>query len=416
MRFTVSAIAAICAAGIAASAFAQTPSFAEFDRKAKAGEHLTVSFFGASLTWGSNASDQGTTSYRARVAQFLEKKYPDAHFTFRDGAIGGTGSQIAVFRLERDALRYKPDMLFLDFTANDDIYSDNPESLASYESIIRRTLQQGVPIVQVIFPFQWNVQNVTQEQIDSYKRLVAHKELSKYYNTAVGDAVSLIFQKLEAGETTIKDVWPLDGVHPHDQGYIYFAEAAINAMEAAIAEGRECVIPEEMKYADTYMTWKRQLISELNLPEQWKTGLANVNGRFYDFQPARWLDETTVATNGAPALEFKFRGETIIIWGETSVDCAQLLVVVDGRLLNNPHYNPKRDTVPPYIFDCGRQGRSIGGPGYLNLPLFSKLENPDAEHTLLLIPQFDATNPKSDIRIESLCVAGGKDPAVWSAK
>ncbi|MGI6496290.1 MAG: SGNH/GDSL hydrolase family protein [Kiritimatiellia bacterium] len=414
MRFVFPLLAALVFSASLASA--QTPSFAEFDRKAKAGERLTVSFFGASLTWGSNASDQGTTSYRARIAQRLEAKYPDAHFTFRDGAIGGTGSQIAVFRLERDALRYKPDLLFLDFTANDDIYSDHPESLASYESLIRRTLQQGVPVVQVIFPFQWNVQNVTQEQIDSYKRLVAHKELSAYYNTAVGDAVSLIFQKIESGETTVKDVWPIDGVHPHDVGYAYFADAAWDALEGAIAEGRECTIPAEMKYAGTYMAWKRQLVSELGLPEAWKTGLANVNGRFYDFQPSRWLDEITVATNGAPALEFVFRGSTIILWGETSLDCARLLVVVDGHLMDNPHYNPKRDTLSSYVYDCGRQGRTIGGPGYLNLPLFSNLENPDDEHTLLLIPLFDASNPKSEIRIESLCVAGGKDPAIWAAK
>ena len=412
----IAPVAAIAATAIAASAIARTPSFAEFDRRARAGEHLTVSFFGASLTWGSNASDQGTTSYRARVAQRLEAKYPDAHFTFRDGAIGGTGSRLAVFRLERDALRHDPDLLFLDFSANDDIYSDDPDSLASYESLVRRSLLQGVPVVQVIFPFEWNVKNVTQEQIDAYKRLVAHKRIARHYNTAVGDAISLVFQKIEAGETTVKEVWPLDGVHPHDRGYLFFADAAWDAFESAVAEGRECVVPDEMLHADTYMTWKRQKISELGLPPEWKTGLANVNGRFYDFQPSRWLDETTVATNGAPALSFKFRGSTMAIWGETSVDCARLLVCVDGRLMDNPHYNPQRDTQPPYVFDCARQGRTIGGPGYLHLPLFYGLENPDEEHTLLLIPLFDAANPKSDIRIESLCVAGGADPAVWAAE
>ena len=67
------------------------PDFAEFDRRAKAGERLTVVFFGASLTWGANATDPLLTSYRAVMANRLEQKYPAAHFTFRDGAIGGTG-------------------------------------------------------------------------------------------------------------------------------------------------------------------------------------------------------------------------------------------------------------------------------------------------------------------------------------
>ncbi|MGB2998239.1 MAG: hypothetical protein WBC59_06340, partial [Phycisphaerae bacterium] len=33
-----------------------TPSFADFDRRAQQGERLNVVFFGASLTWGANAS------------------------------------------------------------------------------------------------------------------------------------------------------------------------------------------------------------------------------------------------------------------------------------------------------------------------------------------------------------------------
>jgi len=91
-------ITAVCLLNIGAQA-APTPSFADFDQRAKAGEHLNVVFFGASLTWGSNATDPQLTSYRARVSQQMTKAYPQAHFTFRDAAIGGTGSQLGVFRL-----------------------------------------------------------------------------------------------------------------------------------------------------------------------------------------------------------------------------------------------------------------------------------------------------------------------------
>ncbi len=40
--------------------------------------------------------------------------YPRARFTFHDGAIGGTGSQLGVFCLQRDVLRYQPDLVFID--------------------------------------------------------------------------------------------------------------------------------------------------------------------------------------------------------------------------------------------------------------------------------------------------------------
>ena len=113
-------------------------SFGAFHRRAQAGERLSVVFFGASLTWGANASDPNLTSYRARTADRLRAEYPEARFRFWDAAIGGTSSQLGIFRLERDVLRRKPDLVFVDFSANDDIYSADPERLASYEAIVRR--------------------------------------------------------------------------------------------------------------------------------------------------------------------------------------------------------------------------------------------------------------------------------------
>jgi hypothetical protein len=165
------------------------PSFAEFDQRAKAGERLTVVFFGASLTWGANATDPQLTSYRALVAQRLEAAYPQAHFTFRDAAIGGTSSQLGVFRLDRDVLRHKPDLVFLDFSANDGINDATPETLASYESLMRRIITEArAPLVQVIFPFGWDVKFA---DFNKMKRRTAHISLSGTYNTTVGDAISL---------------------------------------------------------------------------------------------------------------------------------------------------------------------------------------------------------------------------------
>ncbi len=199
--------------------------FARFDRRARAGEHLNVVFFGASLTWGANASDPQLTSFRGLVAQRLEAAYPKARFKFWDAAIGGTGSQLGVFRLERDVLRRNPDLVFLDFSANDGISDANPETLASYESLVRRIiLEAGAPVVQVIFPFMWDV---TKGNTDGMKRREAHHAISKAYNTAIGDAIVLCQERVKSGQTTAQKLWPFDGVHPGDQGYVVFADAGM---------------------------------------------------------------------------------------------------------------------------------------------------------------------------------------------
>ena len=278
------------------------PSFSDFERRAKAGDELTVAFFGASLTWGANATDPERTSYRADIAREFQQTYPRAHFTFWDGAIGGTGSQLGVFRLDRDCLSHHPDLVFLDFSANDDIYSDSPESLASYESLMRRIIVQGhAPVVQVMFPFKWNV---AAGEIAKMKRRDAHIALSNAYGTALGDAISLVTVRVAADPTLVDQIWDLDGVHPGNLGYSMFAEAAWKAYQSAAASNLVCHAPDKMRYADTYMSYARVKISTLGaLPDGWCTGMPNRTSAWYDGLMSRWLDDETIASNRKPTVD-----------------------------------------------------------------------------------------------------------------
>ncbi|MGI5869017.1 MAG: SGNH/GDSL hydrolase family protein [Kiritimatiellia bacterium] len=104
----------------------------------------------------------------------LEARYPEARFTFIDGAIGGTGSDLGVFRLQRDCLAYKPDLVFLDFSANDNVHKPQPERLAAYESLVRRLVTEGrCPVVIAVFPFKWDVALGT---ADNMPGRIAHRK------------------------------------------------------------------------------------------------------------------------------------------------------------------------------------------------------------------------------------------------
>lgn len=231
---------------------AHATSFANFDRKALAGERLTVAYFGASLTWGANASDHARTSYRARMSQKLEARYPEAHFTFIDGAIGGTGSNLGVFRLSRDCLAYKPDLVFLDFTANDDIDSDEPETLATYESLVRRIVTKGnCPVVPVIFPFKWNSKPGTANDM---KDRIAHLKIAEAYGAPIGDAVVYIQNMVAKDASIVEQIWNIDAVHPGDYGYQIFADAAWQGFEDGLKKQKVCHAPAAMLHADTYMS------------------------------------------------------------------------------------------------------------------------------------------------------------------
>jgi lysophospholipase L1-like esterase len=403
------------AGGPAVPAEPAAASFADFDRRALAGERLSVVFFGASLTWGANATDQAHTSYRARVAEMLEAHYPAAHFRYHDGAIGGTGSQLGVFRLDRDCLRWKPDLVFLDFSANDDIYSDNPESSASYEAIVRRLVDEAkVPVVQVLFPFKWNIKR---SDLPGMKRRDIHYGISKAYNTGIGDAIELIIDRVEAGKTTVDRVWNTDGVHPGDEGYVMFAEAAWQGFEQAVAEKRVCRAPEKMLYADTYLHSNRFHPASLDpLPPGWRIGKPALTAVNYDWLMSRWLDDLAIAANtrkvkGAdgkdttekvPAvapLRLKVNASYVCVFGEASAASGRFRVKIDGEAVTGKNGQKKGEDT----FEGNRWG---GGYGHLAYELAHGLDT--ATNHLVEIEPVLADDKEQELRIESLCVAGGR--------
>lgn len=402
---------------MAASIGAATPSFGEFAQRAKAGERLNVVFFGASLTWGANATDPQLTSYRARASQQMTAAYPQAHFTFWDASIGGTGSQLGVFRLERDVLRHNPDLVFLDFSANDDIYQDTTETLASYESLVRRIITEGhAPVVQMILPFGGNVQAA---DFDKMKRRTAHIAIAKAYNTTVGDSIRLAVERVRSGDTTIEKLWPNDWVHPGDAGYQLFADAAWTAFQDGVKRDVVCAAPPKMRYAETYLRNSRVRISTLGqLPPGWKCSAPNLTSAYFDMLMSRWLDDEVIASNRvatksaegketlAPQeverLKVRFRGTMVMLFGEGTPKSGKYRVFIDGSNLA-PGAIAGKGT--PLEFNPANLSNSSKGNTHHVQVIVENL-NATTEHTLEIEPLF-TPDQEQELRIESICVAGG---------
>ena len=370
---------------------ATAPAFADFDRRAKAGERLNVVFFGASLTWGANASDPQLTSYRARVAEKFEKAYPKARFKFWDAAIGGTGSQLGVFRFERDVLRRRPDLVFLDFTLNDDHWGLDTERLASYESLVRRTIVEArCPLVLVLFPGAGEVR----QPDTALPRSAAHRAIAATYGAGIGDAVVLM-RRLVRANPALVDVWwphPKDKTHPGDVGYERYADAAWHGYRQAVRARRVCRVPARMLHGDTYLHWSRNRLSQMGpLPAGWSVGRPNRISAWYDSLMSRWLDDETIASPGAAPWKFTFHGSMVMLYGEMTPQSGKLKVLIDGE----PPPGKSKG-----VFDLVSKA---GGNVKLSQLVVEGLDATQP-HTIELIPQLDAGQ---EVRIESLCIAGG---------
>jgi lysophospholipase L1-like esterase len=390
-----------------------TPSFADFARRAVAGDRLTVAFLGGSLTWGAHASDPNHTSYRGLICHRLEETYPHAHFRFVDAAIGGTGAQLGAFRLQRDVLDKKPDLVFLDFTLNDDNYKVSPDTLAAYESIVRRVIADGrCPLVQMFLASRYDVvEGLPQRML----RRDAHLAISRAYHTAVGDAISLMRDRYQHGQADIERIWPptaFDNTHPTDLGYALYAEAAWCALKDAIDRKLVCTVPEKMLNDDTYMRWSRVRISSLNpLPSGWCIAAPSSTSIAFDFLMTRWLDDVCVAgnfresgriqteeTQPAKPLHVGFNGRSVLLFGESTLRSCKYRVLIDGEL------------VKPDKNSTEFEARLFDGNGRLCQMVAEGLK--PAAHSLEIQPLFQSGDTPGELRLESICIAGGQ-AKVW---
>ncbi len=379
-------------------------SFAEFDRKAQAGEKLSVLFFGGSLTYGANASDPLKTSYRGLMANYLKEKYSKAIFTFHDAAIGGTGSDLGMFRLERDVLSKKPDLVFLDFTANDDLYGKDVETLSCYETLLRRIIGRGIPVEQLYFGFKWQFGDGYNP--DEALRRRDHKKLSAAYHTAQGDLYPVMQDTIMSGKKTIEQMWPFDAGHPDDPGYEVFFEAARLGFEKAVKEGRVCSVPKKPLFGEM-KTINRIILADIALPKGWTRTKTFRTSLWFDGLSSRWMGDVAMCdAKDAGKIEpfrIKFEGTFLGLFGEANQDGLDAEIKLDGKVL--PFAKKQKDKIEyasvwPFKLTLGQGNLFIWRRCLTALP--------PGKHVVEITPVIPEGTEKGQLRIESVCVAAVK--------
>ena len=104
-------------------------------KKLQAGEEVTIAYLGGSITQGTGADNENC--YAALTTKWIESQYPDAKVNYVNAGIGATGSYIGVHRCDEQVLSYDPDLVFIDFSVNDES-QNNAINKLTYEGLIRK--------------------------------------------------------------------------------------------------------------------------------------------------------------------------------------------------------------------------------------------------------------------------------------
>ncbi len=181
-----------------------------FLQKALKGDTLTIGVIGGSITAGAAAIDFNRSSYAALVYDWFQQQFPLAHFHLVNAGIGATNSVYGVHRADNDLLQFQPDLVIVEFSANDRGVTEAQES---YEGLIRKILKSpSVPAVITL--------GLMDEQGDSWQS--QHLPVSRHYQLPYISYRDALWPELTAGSINWRALSP-DEVHPNDRGHAYIA-------------------------------------------------------------------------------------------------------------------------------------------------------------------------------------------------
>lgn len=373
------------AVALCASAFAQNSDFPlvpaqevharkglpNFFAKATKGGEVRVGYLGGSIT--------AQNGWRVKSLAHFQKTFPSAKFSEINAAIGGTGSDLGVFRVKQDVLDAKPDLLFVEFAVNDG--STAPEQIfRSMEGIVRQTWA-ALPDCDICFVYTVTEALVGAMLEDKFPRAAsAMEKLADFYGipsihmgmevAALAKAGKLVWSaplpKTDDEKKALGDkfVFAPDSVHPHPEtGHELYLAAIVRSLPLIQqASGK----PEPHKFgapmvADNYERARLVPISE-----------AKLSAGFTKLDPAKddmakrftRLKDLHRASKPGETIEFKFKGTRAALYDLAGPDCGQVIVTLDNQ--------PPR-TVPRFDSYCTYHRLAT-------LVIGSEL--PDAEHTV----------------------------------
>lgn len=201
-------------------------------KRAANGESLVIGFLGGSITQGSLSSTP-KTCYAYLVYEWWKKLFPNAAFSFVNGGIGGTTSHYGGARAWKDVLCYRPDIVTVDFSVNDDANEFFEET---YEGMLRRLLAApSAPAVVVLN----NVFYDTGKNAQNY-----HNRIADHYGIPHVSIKDTVYPDVESGKIVRADITP-DNLHPNDKGHRLVADEICKLLDSIKAEMEEETIAGE---------------------------------------------------------------------------------------------------------------------------------------------------------------------------
>ncbi|MNM09823.1 hypothetical protein D3C81_199400 [compost metagenome] len=194
---------------------------------------LTVGFIGGSITDG-----RPRHNWPEPVIAWLADKYPKVKIVVENAAIGGTGSDLAVFRVQRDLIDRGCDLVFVDYAVNDNEVPSE-RRLRTREGLLRKLLMKGEAACDLVLVHTFCQDMYSSMMEGEVPNSVAQLEkLAEHYS--IGSVWMGLYALQQIKRGLIRwDEWLPDGLHPTQRGSLVYAESVIQFLQKELSGASE---------------------------------------------------------------------------------------------------------------------------------------------------------------------------------
>lgn len=311
-----------------------------FFKKLKDGENICVGYLGGSIT--------RAEGYRCLVQKWLKKEFPGSGISSINAGIGGTGSVLGVFRVEKDILEGNPDLVFVEFAVNDSENTPEEWSMSAMEGIVRKILTRNLK-TEICFIYAINrpirealMRGELYWTVESMEKLAEHYGIPSINlgieimrlekESRLVYAAPRNSDKEKEAKQQGKMIFSYDGTHPTlDEGHRIYSEliaGCLAKMEKICLKERTRKIPSPAGKSP-WTDAKLIPFSSVNPGPEWQKvnpkeeGLENVVN-------IHRLEPLYKASSPGAEISFRFRGRGFGIFCVFGLNSGRLKVDIDG--------------------------------------------------------------------------------------
>jgi lysophospholipase L1-like esterase len=304
--------------------------------KLKAGQDVRIAYFGGSIT----AAD----GWRVKTLKWFKETWPQAKLSEINAAIGGTGSDLGVFRCGQDVLQHKPDLVFVEFAVNDG--GAAPEQIHRAMEGIVRQVWTADPATDICFVYTLHTGMRKEYESRRLPRSAAAQErVADHYGIPSINVAMKIVEMAQAGKLIYKKekdaggadkpvpegaiVFSADECHPLSAAHQVYCDVVadgIRKMEAAAKPAphalKEPLVANNLEKAKL-VPLKPEMLSPGWKKLDPKTGLGKAFG---NRMPEIWEGRAP-----GDKITFKFKGAAVKLYDLVGPDGGQAVCTVDGK-------------------------------------------------------------------------------------